>query len=92
MREAFLEGRLGRARPSARAQWARLQVEALGHRVGRILARVPTLAYAAYSGGLLLATLPLLWGLVLFARSPESADRCARAWCRIILDLAGCSL
>lgn len=92
MSEAFLEGRLGRARPSAREQRARLQVEALGRRLGRILTRVPALVYAAYAAGLLLASFPLLWVLIFLARSPETADRRARAWCRIILGLAGCSL
>jgi 1-acyl-sn-glycerol-3-phosphate acyltransferase len=92
MRAAYLEGRLGRARPSPRAQWARLQVEALGHRVNRILARVSGLAYAAYAGGLLIVTMPVLWVLVLLARRPETADRRARAWCRMILELTGCPL
>jgi 1-acyl-sn-glycerol-3-phosphate acyltransferase len=53
---------------------------------------VAALVYGAYAGGLLLATLPLLWAHILLARSSETADRRTRAWCRIILDLAGCSL
>ena len=92
MGDAFVRGELVAARPSARTQWARLQVGALGRRARKVLARASAAAYGVYVGLLLLTTLPVLWLFVLLARSPAAADRRARIWCRMILRLARCPL
>jgi 1-acyl-sn-glycerol-3-phosphate acyltransferase len=88
-REAYLRGETGRARPSARMQWARLLAADLGARRRRLAVRAARLAYGLYVGVLLALTTPPLWGLVLLLPR-RAADRVVRGWCRGVLALAGC--
>jgi 1-acyl-sn-glycerol-3-phosphate acyltransferase len=88
-REAYLRGETGRARPSARLQWARLLAADLGARLRRLAARAGLLAYGAYVGALLALTIPALWGLVVLLPR-RGVDRVVRGWGRGILALAGC--
>jgi len=90
MREAYLSGELARGRRSAIRQWTRLLVEDLEARVRQLVRRAGALAYAAYVGGLLLLTLPALWGLLLLCPRGRLADRLVRVWCRGLLAMAGC--
>jgi acyl carrier protein len=92
MCEAFVRGDLEAGRPSARVQWVRLRIAALGRRTRRLLGQAWAGAYGMYVGLLLLATMPALWLAVLLARSPAAADRRARGWCRTMLRLSGCPL
>ncbi|OGK85302.1 MAG: hypothetical protein A2X53_07010 [Candidatus Rokubacteria bacterium GWA2_70_23] len=92
MREAYLGGTLGRARPSARAQWTRLVLEGLRATVRRAAARSAALLYAAYVGGLLVLTWPLLWLSLIAFPSGRPAHGLARLWCQVILALAGCPI
>ncbi len=89
-RELYLSGQLGVARPSARAQWARLLIADLGARGRRLLRLGGILVYAGYVAGLLLLTLPVLWALVLVFPRGRAVDRLVRLWCRVVLPLAGC--
>ena len=92
IREAYLGGTLGRARPSARAQWARLVLEGLRATVRRAAARSAALLYATYVGGLLALTWPLLWLSLIAFPSGRPAYGLARLWCQVILALAGCPI
>ncbi|HET7874392.1 MAG TPA: AMP-binding protein [Methylomirabilota bacterium] len=92
MREAYLRGDIARGGASTRAQWARLILRAGASRIADGLRRVRELAYGVYVGALLLLTMPALWALVALAPSGRAADRTARLWCRLILDLAACPL
>jgi 1-acyl-sn-glycerol-3-phosphate acyltransferase len=89
-REAYLSGELGRARPSVLAQWTRLWLQAARARARRVLVGGGHLGYALYVGVLLGATFPVLWGLVFVRRSGPAIQCTVRAWCRMILRLAGC--
>jgi 1-acyl-sn-glycerol-3-phosphate acyltransferase len=91
-RDAYVAGILERPPRAAAWQWLRLAAAARGEQ-GRRLAG--TLARAVYTAYVWLAagvTLPVLWLLVALARGPGPADRMTRAWCRLILALAGCRL
>jgi fatty-acyl-CoA synthase len=89
-RQAYLDGELGRARPSVYVQWTRLWIQATRARVWRTLVEGGRLGYALYVGLVLAVTLPVLWSLGLVQRSGPGIQRTVRVWCRIILGLAGC--
>ncbi|MFQ5899265.1 MAG: AMP-binding protein [Candidatus Methylomirabilia bacterium] len=91
-RQAYVRGELGRGRRSAPAQWTRLIVQDLGARVRWAVERAGALAFASYLGGLLLITLPAVWGLLLLFPSGRPAGRLVRLWCRSILALGGCRI
>ncbi len=88
-RQAYVSGALARGRRSARRQWARLLLEDLAARGGRLAGRTAALAYGGYVAALLLLTLPALWGLLLLAPRGRRADRIVRLWCRLILTFSG---
>jgi 1-acyl-sn-glycerol-3-phosphate acyltransferase len=91
-RDAYLGGRLGRPRRSVRAQWARLALGGLRSRLAGLFGHAGQLLFAAYVGGLLMLTLPPLWGLLSVVPAGRAADRLVRLWCRWILILGGCRL
>ena len=91
IREAYLSGTLGRKRPSARAQLARLFARDLLERLRQLGQRVIALGYTGYVG-LLLLTLPLFWLSLLLAPRGRAADRLLRRYCRGLLALSGCRL
>jgi fatty-acyl-CoA synthase len=89
-REAWRRGELGR-RASPRIQWLRIVGGALRARVTRPLEWGPRLAFGAWVGLVLLATVPPLWLLVRCLPS-RLVDRAVRGWSRAVLGLAGCRL
>lgn len=89
-REAYLRGEIQRGRTSVMTQWARLIVQDAGARLRRIGSQAAALAYAAYVWGLLIVTLPVLWGLLLVVPRGRSADWLVRYWCRVAFALSGC--
>ena len=91
-REAYLSGKLARGLPSARIQWVRLLAGGIGAHASRLVHQAGALAYAGYVGGLLLLTLPPLWGLLLLVPRGRTTDRLVRLWCRVLLALGGCSI
>jgi 1-acyl-sn-glycerol-3-phosphate acyltransferase len=91
-RDAYLDGRLGRPRPSARVQWARLELRGLRPRLARLADGAGRVAFVVYAGALAALTLPALWGLLCALPEGRRADRLVRLWCRWILFLCGCRL
>ncbi len=87
-REVWLRGELGR-RASARVQWIRLAGAALRARAAALFERMTGLAFGAWIGALLLATVPPLWLLVVLLPG-RLVDGLVRRWCRTLLALAGC--
>jgi 1-acyl-sn-glycerol-3-phosphate acyltransferase len=67
-------------------------IENLRTTVRRTAARSAALLYAAYVGGLLVLTWPLLWLSLIAFPSGRPARGLARLWCQIILALAGCPI
>jgi fatty-acyl-CoA synthase len=90
-RDAYLGGTLGR-RSSLLRQWARLVLPDLGQRAAGALRATGRLAFAAYVGTLVLATLPLLGAGLWLGRPGRAANRWVRRWCRLVLALGGCPL
>ena len=88
-REAYLRGELDHSRPSTALQLARLLADDFSIRVRQLLSLMRTLGYAAYIGGLLVLTVPLLWVLLRLFPSGRASDGFVRAWCRGILALSG---
>ncbi|HXJ78637.1 MAG TPA: AMP-binding protein [Candidatus Methylomirabilis sp.] len=85
-KHAYVTGVLARRRPSAQAQWLRLLAGDVWARARRVAA---TLAIALYLTSILVLTLPALWLSILLAPTGRRADRMTRAWCRLVLALAG---
>jgi fatty-acyl-CoA synthase len=90
-REAYLGGHL-EIRRSAWTQWVGLLVTDLWVRGRRLAARGIALGYTGYAGVLLLLTLPALWALVFLLPAGRAVGWLVRAWCRLVLRLAGCPL
>ncbi len=88
-REAYLTGAMARRRPSARAQWIHLLAADTAARGRAVVAGLGRVAFGAWIGLVLLATLPPLWALVHLVPRGR-VDRVARAWCRTVMTLAGC--
>ena len=91
-REAYLAGALARGRPSVVRQWMRLRTADVVARLrsaGRGAAR---LAYGLWVGLLLALGLPVLWAVLQITPRGGPADRVVRAYCRLLLALAGCRL
>ncbi|HUP37370.1 MAG TPA: AMP-binding protein, partial [Candidatus Limnocylindria bacterium] len=89
-REAYLQGALGRAPGSGRAQILRLAATSLTtwlRRGGETIGRV---AFTAYVGMLLAVTGPALWALIRLVPPGRATAAAVRAWCRTLLALAGC--
>jgi 1-acyl-sn-glycerol-3-phosphate acyltransferase len=88
-RGAYLAGTLGRPRRSAGAEL--LQLAALDAR--RLLATAARLAghgvFLAWAVVLLAAAVPPLWLALALARRPRTVHAVSRAWCRLVLRLAG---
>jgi 1-acyl-sn-glycerol-3-phosphate acyltransferase len=91
-RGAYLTGALGRQPRSARRQWARLVIQGLAARLGRLATGTLSALYAAWVGVLLLVTVPALWIVTVLRRGPRAVDRAVRAWSRGMLRLSGCRL
>ena len=91
-KDAYVAGGLARPRPSARAQWLRLAAGDLRARCGRAGRAVGALAIGLYLAVLLIFTVPALWLSILLAPTGPRADRLSRAWCRLVLVLAGCGV
>ncbi|PWB78216.1 MAG: acyl-phosphate glycerol 3-phosphate acyltransferase [Candidatus Methylomirabilota bacterium] len=91
-REAYLQGRVERRRPSITAQVTRLYLQGAGSRLRRIGDRLAVLAYGAYIWGLAMTPLPILWALLRLAPRGRPAHRLAQGYCRLVLALSGCSL
>jgi 1-acyl-sn-glycerol-3-phosphate acyltransferase len=72
-------------------QWIRLARDSLRAHAARGLAVAGRLAFGAWIGAVLLATLPPLWLLVRLLPG-RAVNRAVRAWSRIVLWLAGCRL
>ena len=89
-REAWVRGDLAR-RPSARMQSLRLAIGALQAYGMRGLEWATRLGFGAWVGLALVATVPLLWMLVI-ALPRRVVDRVVRCWCRAVLRLTGCRL
>jgi 1-acyl-sn-glycerol-3-phosphate acyltransferase len=89
-REAWLRGDLGR-RASPKLQRLRLAAGALRARGARGLEWAARLGFGAWTGVILLATVPPLWLLVSALPRPL-VDRVVRGWCRAVLTLMGCRL
>jgi 1-acyl-sn-glycerol-3-phosphate acyltransferase len=89
-RDAWVRGDLGR-RPSARMQSLRLAIGAVAAYGRRGLEGVVRLGSGAWIGVVLLATVPLLWMMVLTVPR-RLVDRVVRRWCRAVLGLTGCRL
>ena len=89
-REAYLEGRLTQPRRALGVQWARLLVQSVTARFSGFFDRSGSVVYTGYVIGLLVATLPVLWGLLLVTPRGRPADRLVRVWSRIALVLGGC--
>jgi 1-acyl-sn-glycerol-3-phosphate acyltransferase len=86
-REAWLAGGLARE-TSPRRQRLRLVADSLRARSMRVLALAGRLAFAAWLGVLVVAAAPPLW-LLVHALPDRSVERVVRAWCRLVLALAG---
>jgi 1-acyl-sn-glycerol-3-phosphate acyltransferase len=91
-RQAYLDGKLGRTRPSVFAQWTRLWMQVTRARVWRALVGGGRLGYALYVGMVLAVAFPMLWCLVLVRRSTPGIQHTVRAWCRMVLRFTGCRL
>ena len=91
-RESYLRGELGRRRGSARVQWWRLLRGTLRARLDRAARHFAGWALASHLGALLLLTVPALWLGVLVAPGERAGAGVVRLWCRIILELSGCSI
>jgi len=89
-RAAWVHGDLGR-RPSARMQSLRLAAGALRAYGARGLEWAAHLGFGAWVGVVLLATVPLLWMMVL-SLPRRVVDRVVRRWCGAVLALVGCRL
>ena len=89
-RDAWVRGDLGR-RPSARMQSLRLAAGVLRAYGARGLEWAAHLGFGAWLGVVLLATVPLLWMMVL-SLPRRVVDRVVRRWCGAVLALAGCRL
>jgi 1-acyl-sn-glycerol-3-phosphate acyltransferase len=89
-RDAYVAGRLGRRRRSARAQWMGLVTADAGDALRRLGGLLAAWAYAAYIAALLALTMPALWLMVLLLSPGRAVDRLVRRWCRGLLALAGC--
>ncbi len=90
-REAWQRGDLGRRRPSARMQQARVVAGGLVALGRRAVDAVTALAGGVWALLVLLAWAPPLWLLVL-ALPDRAVDRAVRRWCRALLRLTGCRL
>ncbi len=88
-REAYLSGALGRGRPSAWIQWARLILEGWRARFHRLGSRCGSLVFAGYLATVLALVIPPLWGLLLILPGGRAVDRLVRAACRSLLALGG---
>jgi 1-acyl-sn-glycerol-3-phosphate acyltransferase len=91
-REAYLDGTLARGRPSIIRQWARLQSVGVLMRLRTAGSAAMHLAYGVWVGALLALGLPVFWALLQVAPRGRPADRVVRAYCRLLLALAGCRL
>jgi fatty-acyl-CoA synthase len=91
-REAYLRGQVERRRPSLTTQWARLHLQVAGARLRWFGSRLAALAYGAYIWGLLIASLPFLWALLLIVPRGRAANRFVKGCCRLVLALSGCAL
>ncbi len=89
-RDAWVRGDLAR-RPSARLQSFRLAAGVLRAYGARGLQWAARLGFGARIGLVLLATVPLLWILVVWLPR-RAVDRVVRRWCGAVLRLTGCRL
>jgi 1-acyl-sn-glycerol-3-phosphate acyltransferase len=91
-REAYRGGAMGRRSSAVPVQLLRLATRNLAERARRAACGVGRLAYAAYVWLFVGLTLPGLWALVGLVPGGDQADRLVRAWCRLFLRVAGCSV
>ncbi len=89
-RDAWMRGDLGR-RASPRMQSLRLAAGALRAYGARGLEWAARLGFGAWVGVVLLATVPLLWVMVI-SLPTRVVDRVVRRWCGAVLRLTGCRL
>ncbi|MGE5246084.1 MAG: AMP-binding protein [Betaproteobacteria bacterium] len=88
MREAYLRGSLGRHESVAR-QRARLLADAVGARIRRSAGWLGQTMFTAWIGAVLLASLPVLWSILVIRRPGRHADRAAKRWSRLALAVCG---
>jgi fatty-acyl-CoA synthase len=91
-RDAYLAGQLARGPRSPLRQWTRLLLGDLLTRLRTAGAGAGRLAYGLWVGILLALGVPALWALLQVTPQGPRADRLVRAFCRVLLGLAGCRL
>jgi 1-acyl-sn-glycerol-3-phosphate acyltransferase len=89
-RDAWVAGRLGRGTRPPALQWARLLAVDVLVRVRDAGLAGLRLAYALWVGIVLALGLPALWAVLAAMPAGRAADRLVRAFCRLLLALAGC--
>jgi 1-acyl-sn-glycerol-3-phosphate acyltransferase len=88
MREAYLNGMLGRRR-SAVSQRTRLLAGAVGAWTLKFAGSLARLAFTVWIGLVLLVSLPVLWGYLLVRRPGRHAGRVVKRWSRFALMMCG---
>ncbi len=89
-RRMYLAGTLTRRRLPAWAQITRFILKGTGHWTAKGVAATGKLAYAGYTGLVLLLTLLPGWMLVSVATNREAASCISRGWARLFLRMIGC--
>ncbi len=88
-RELYEKGLLGRSRPSAFAQLARLAAAGLGPAARRIWRRISGALYAFRARAVFLGTAAFVWTLVAALPWRSGGRALVRAACRLVLRLSG---
>ena len=88
MRTAYLARTLGRRR-SIVGQWARLLVNVVIASIQRFAAWLGRAIFTAWIVAVLAVSLPLLWAYLAVRRSGRHADRAAKWWARLVLEVCG---
>ena len=89
-REAYVRGVLGRRRPPAGAQWARLVLKDISRRVSRTGQWVFDGGYTGYLGIVFGMTALPLWILLWLLPAGPTCERLTRRCARVMIALSGC--
>ena len=89
-RDAFVTGTLDRGVHSLAHQWASLAWHAIRGRLRGLADLVLGTCYTAYILSLMAVTVPLLWGLVLLGRQPNTVRRLLQRAAKCMIGFSGC--
>ena len=91
-RDAWLAGRLGHGRAGVAAQWLRLGATWTRATLRDWMSHAARALFTCCVMGVVLATAPIGWGLLLAIPRGGGADRIVGRWNRLVMLIAGCPL